>query len=450
VIWGTLLLLNSRSTMGSSMAKSHIAAGAAGVAISAGAFTVGSLTLFNSLPSRNSASSQPLHPSCLPEANGQVKNSVERASDRALVFSDTPLKAPPIPLYSDRAQPAFTPFLLERVKEGSVTVDEGLEDSASSGSGFWIKIKDELYVVTNAHVVEDAVDDGNSLVSITTPGGESLPVRIVGVDTHTDIALLRPIQTPVGSVAPLPLGDSNELLQGTLVATVGAALGLPFSSSEGKISGPLRALDTAYPWPVLQVSAEVNPGNSGGPLVYVSDGTVKVGGSVFARRAPSDNIGFVIPINEVKGLFEQLAQKGAVSHSFIGACVVDLSPTLFNELRVGGLVDSLQLKGRQHTRGVLVTKVREDSAAEEAGLRAGDLIKGVNGEEIPTIAGAAYLREFIAGLPSHGTALLTIVRKVAGEDRTLHMSVKVQPRPAELKIKGLRVPPLAVLPIFNP
>ncbi len=430
------------------MAKSHIAAGAAGVAISAGAFTIGSLSILNSLSSRNSSGGQTLHPSCLPEVNVPSKDALESSSERTLVFSDTPLKAPPTSPYSSREQPDFTSFILERIKEGSVTVDEGLKDSASSGSGFWIKLKDELYIVTNAHVVQDALDDGDSLVSITTPGGESLPVRIVGVDTHTDIALLRPIQRPLGSVAALPLGDSNELLQGTRVATVGAALGLPFSSSEGKISGPRRALDPAYPWPVLQVSAEVNPGNSGGPLVYVSDGEVKVGGIVFARRAPSDNIGFVIPINEVKGLFEELAQKGGVSHSFIGACVVDLSPTLFNELRVGGLVEALQLKGRQHTNGVLVTKVREHSAAEEAGLRAGDLIKGVNGELIPTTAGAAYLREFIAGLPSDGTALLTIVRRIAGEDRTLNMSVRVEPRPAELKIPGLKVPQLAVLPIF--
>jgi serine protease Do len=243
----------------------------------------------------------------------------------------------------------------------------------SLGSG--LVLSSDGYVVTNAHVVENAAE-----IIVTLPGGERYDVEDIFTDRLTDLALLK----INGQRLPAArLGDSDDLMIGEWVIALGNPLGLfdvgkQPTATVGIISG--LHMDFGHKEPgrvyqdMIQTDASINPGNSGGPLINASGEVIGLNSFIFTENQYSSGsigIGFAIPINRVKEVVEELKTKGRVDRSFSTGLVVQPVDRYIQRY--------LELPS---TRGVVIKVVDPGSAGERAGLQIGDVILEANGRGI--------------------------------------------------------------------
>ncbi len=232
--------------------------------------------------------------------------------------------------------------------------DDG-EPRRSSGSGFLIDPTG--LIVTNAHVVEDA-----DWLQVQLADGRRFPGTVVGQDTRVDLALVR-IQGAT-DLPTLALGDSNRVRVGEFVLALGHPFGLEQTVSFGIVSRKGLPLMVAAPgFDYIQTDAAINPGNSGGPLVNMAGQVVGVN----TMAARNGSIGFAIPANLVKLLVPQLATKGTVEWGWLGVSITEI-----------GDDDVGRLKLRE-AKGVLVRGVLPGEPADQGGMRADDVIVGLDG-----------------------------------------------------------------------
>ena len=237
----------------------------------------------------------------------------------------------------------------------------GLVTGKSMGTGFIID--ESGTVITNAHVVGGARD-----ISAQLYGGEKSKVEIVGVDYYTDIAVLK-LKGFTGKLSKVDLGSSEKLRIGQRTFVIGNPYGLGFGLSAGILSGldrmPSSVNFTEPRIALLQTTAPVNPGDSGGPLLN-SDG--KVIGVTTSILEGTQNIGFAIPINLVKDIVQELKTAGTVRRPWLGVA----GKFITDEIR--------DLFVLPLTNGMLIETVVPDSPATEAGLRAGTIDVVVSGQ----------------------------------------------------------------------
>jgi serine protease Do len=229
---------------------------------------------------------------------------------------------------------------------------------AGLASGTGLAVHAAGYVVTNRHVV-----DGADRVRATLPDGAEAEGTVIGADAATDVAL---VHLPDRRLVPAPLGDSDRLRTGEPVVAIGHSLGLPGGPtvSFGVVSARHRPLPGSD-WVLeglLQTDAAVNPGNSGGPLATL---VPEVIGLNTAMVPSAQGVGFAVPINTVRMVYQDLVDFGRVLRPWIG---VMASPSV---------------QGR--TEGVELREVRPEGPAHAAGLRAGDLIFEVGGAAVPSL-----------------------------------------------------------------
>lgn len=238
----------------------------------------------------------------------------------------------------------------------------------ASGSGF--VITSDGYIVTNKHVVSDAKAE----YTVFLNDGSKYNAKIIAQDPLEDFAL---IKIDANNLKPLSLGDSNKLQLGQTVIAIGNALGeFQNTISVGVISGRNRSI-TASGGSIaaeklndlLQTDAAINRGNSGGPLLSL-DG--KVVGMNTAVVASAQNIGFAIPINKIRGTIEQAIKTGKITVPYIGVYFVQLDKTLAETKKLDVDYGAL-LEAEKGTKAVI-----QDSPAEKAGLKDGDIILSVN------------------------------------------------------------------------
>jgi serine protease Do len=248
-----------------------------------------------------------------------------------------------------------------------------LSRQRSLGTGFILSA--DGYIITNAHVVQgsrqvhvqlpatdEEVKDKNSILK---PAGKMTDAKIVGVDRATDLAVLKVNQT---GLSHLELGDSESLRPGQLVLAFGNPLGLQNSVSMGVVSSTARQIKPDDPMIYIQTDASINPGNSGGPLVDV-DGTVMgVNTFILSQSGGSEGIGFAIPSNIVKNVFDQIRKDGHVHRGQVGIHAQSITP---------GLAQGL---GLLRDNGVLVADVTPDGPADDAGVKIGDIILAMDGK----------------------------------------------------------------------
>lgn len=236
------------------------------------------------------------------------------------------------------------------------------------GSGFFVN--SDGYIVTNAHVVEGAT---KITVTARVEGhNREYPVRIIGTDRATDVALLK-VEADDGEAFPtLPLGDSEELQVAEWVAAIGNPYGLAHSVTVGVVSYKGRTdvapagRDGYYDY--IQTDASINPGNSGGPLLNVRGEVVGIANAV---NAVGQGIGFAVPINMAKQVLGGLLKEGKVRRSWLGVTVEDLTPELARDLELPASLS-----------GVVVSDVVEGGPGARAGLRSGDVITQFNGTRV--------------------------------------------------------------------
>jgi len=250
------------------------------------------------------------------------------------------------------------------------------------GSGFIVR--EDGYIVTNAHVV----DDGDEF-TVHFNDGKALPAKLIGKDEFKDIAVLKVESKDKFPVAHL--GDSNATRIGEPVIAIGSPIGYSATVTAGIISANNRtgddlkdlngAADVRKPQHYLQTDAAINRGNSGGPLIN-SDGEVIGVNQAIARKdmvnpytdewIPIEGIGFAIPIDEVKDSIQQIVQNGSVKYPGISAQIQSVSDYLVQNQ---GL--KLDVKA-----GVYVVRVTVNGPAYKAGIKAGDVILSVDGAKV--------------------------------------------------------------------
>jgi serine protease Do len=248
-----------------------------------------------------------------------------------------------------------------------------LDEQRSGGSGFIVDA--DGYIITNAHVVAGANQVRVQLAtppppppgeeSILRKRGERLEATVVGIDTETDVAVLK---VPGADYPTLPFGDSDALRSGQLVVAFGAPMGLSNSASLGVVSATARQMQAGDPMIYVQTDASINPGSSGGPLVNTRGEVVGINTFIVSNSGASSGVGFAGPSNIVNAVYEQIRAHGRVRRGIIGVN----AQTLTREL-----TDAMDIDGPYR---VILADVLPGSPAERAGLRAGDIITRLNGK----------------------------------------------------------------------
>src|SRR5881409_2108158 len=285
------------------------------------------------------------------------------------------------------------------------------------GSG--VVIERDGQVLTNAHVV-----DGAASLSVTLDSGTKTPARVLGVDTVTDLALLR-----LEATSPLPaarLGDSSALHVGDEVVAIGNPMGLEQTMTRGIVSGLNRILPGLAEQPMIQTDAPINPGNSGGPLVDRCGAVVGI--NTFISEE-ANSIGFALPINAGKAILRDLRETGRVIRPWLGLQGREIDSQVTSILRL------------PLSPGYLVEVVYDGSPAEKAGVRGGSLSVVVQGEEyllggdiLTSIENTSvrthqdYLAK-VRTLKPGQRMKITIVRD--GQSRELTLTVTERPRRSE-------------------
>jgi len=236
------------------------------------------------------------------------------------------------------------------------------------GSGFIVS--PDGYVLTNAHVVDDA-----SEVTVKLTDRREFVAKVIGVDKRSDVALIKIAATGLPTVH---FGDSSRLKPGQWVVAIGSPFGFENSVTAGVVSATARPLDENYV-PFIQTDAAVNPGNSGGPLFNVDGQVIGINAQIYSRTGGYMGMSFAIPIDLALNVKNQLLTKGKVSRSRIGVGVQDVNQKLAQSFGLGT------------PHGALISSVEPKSPSERAGLKPGDVITSVNGHyidhsfDLPTI-----------------------------------------------------------------
>ncbi len=285
------------------------------------------------------------------------------------------------------------------------------------GTASGVVLDPEGLIVTNAHVVSRA---GRITVQVAAPADPSRPgssvlrspgprlaAAVVGVDTATDLALLR---VTAKGLPSLRLGDSSKLRQGQMVLAFGSPLGLGNTVTMGVVSAVARQLEPDEPLAYIQTDAPINPGNSGGPLVDSSGEVVGLNTMILTQSGGSEGVGLAIPSNTVRTIVEQLRAHGHVHRGAIGAQVQTVTPTLVAAL------------GLPQAYGAIVADVDPTGPGGKAGLRIGDVILAVDGHPIENV------RQFSINLYRHAAdATVDLDVQRDGERLTIRSSVVERP-----------------------
>ena len=230
----------------------------------------------------------------------------------------------------------------------------------SMGSGF--AINSNGHIVTNNHVVEGATE-----IIVKLSDGRELAAKLVGRDPKTDLALLKVEATGLPTIA---MGDSSELKVGEPVMAIGNPFGLEQTVTTGIVSATGRVIGQGPYDDFVQTDASINPGNSGGPLINARGQAIGINAAIFSQSGGSVGIGFAIPSNQAKTVVMQLADSGRVSRSWLGVAIQPLTQELAKGFNLGD------------AKGALVSNVTDDSPADKAGIKAGDIITEYDGRKV--------------------------------------------------------------------
>lgn len=307
----------------------------------------------------------------------------------------------------------------------------------SSGSG--VIVDSDGYIVTNAHVVENATKLEVELPFTATGGaqgrsilkrrGRMVGAQLVAVDRETDIAV---VKVEARNLPVLPFGDSDALRPGQLVLAFGSPLGLDSSVTMGVVSAVARQLTPEDPMIYVQTDAPINPGNSGGALVDVEGRLVGVNTLIYSQSGGNEGIGFAAPSNIVRNVFRQIRTYGRVRRGEIGVSAQTITPVLAEGL------------GLPQDGGVILADVAPGGPAAAVGLRPGDVVMSLNGK--PMENG----RQFRINVYTYGVGEQIAIEVRRGE-RTLTMKVPVveredqRARLAEITAGQQRIPALGVM-----
>lgn len=272
--------------------------------------------------------------------------------------------------------------------------------AAASGSGFIIS--DDGYILTNHHVIE-----GADSITVTAYDGTKYKAELVGSYAANDIAVLK---IDAKNLVPVSLGSSDNLKVGDNVVAIGNPLGeLTFSLTSGVVSALDREITTNNgTMNLIQTDCAINSGNSGGALFNMYGEVIGITNAKYSSsssgEASIDNIGFAIPVDQIKNMVSSIIEKGYISKPFIGVSVADVS----SEMISYGIPE-----------GAVVKEVTDDSPAKKAGLEINDIITKADDTEITN---SSNLVSYVRGLEKGKTLNLTVYR--SGETKEIKLTVE--------------------------
>ena len=302
-----------------------------------------------------------------------------------------------------------------KVSNSVVSIQAGSDNQEATGSG--AVLDSEGHIVTNNHVVA-----GAKSIMVTMSDGQIIEASIVGTDPSTDLAVVKLKSLPEDGVNPIRFADSNDLVVGQGVMSIGSPLGYANTVTTGVISATDRPVVIATQGAsngysatdAIQIDAAINPGNSGGPTFDSNGRVIGINSSIASTstnqsEAGNVGIGFAIPSNLVKSITSSIIKDGEAKHVWLGVSMSGQDATV--------TVDDVTRSGAQ------IVKITSGSPAEKAGVQAGDVIIGWNGEPV-----------------ENSSSLMSRVRSVAlGED--VDLKVVRNGKPMDLKVTFDQVDP---------
>ncbi|HEX15711.1 MAG TPA: Do family serine endopeptidase [Deltaproteobacteria bacterium] len=338
----------------------------------------------------------------LEELQGALRRAAQRAIPAVVNVSTLRVyRTPggiPSPFWQD---PFFRQFFGEDFFRFFGIPRERVERSLGSG----VIVSPEGYILTNYHVIAKA-----SQVVVGLVDKREFEAQVVGVDPHTDLALLK---IEAEDLPSLPFGDSDRAQVGDVVLAIGNPFGIGQTVTMGIISAKGRSNMGLVDYEdFIQTDAAINPGNSGGALVNLRGELIGINTAIVSRTGGYQGIGFAIPSNIARWVMGELIRHGRVIRGWFGVTVQELTPELAKHF------------GLEEPRGALVVEVYPGSPAERAGLRKGDVILKYNGR---TIREAWELRNLVATTPVGRKVPLVVWRK--GRKKELQVKI-VEPPPS--------------------
>lgn len=276
----------------------------------------------------------------------------------------------------------------------------GAPQTSKMGSG--MIVSPEGHIVTNWHVINGALE-----VAVQLNDGRTFTARVAGADPRSDIAVLK---VEAEGLTPIDFGDSESVRVGQMVFAVGNPFGLQETVTQGIISAKGRRTLSEASNEFFQTSTTINPGNSGGPLIDIRGRVIGINNFIISRSGGSEGIGFAIPSNVARRVYEDIIQRGRVIHPWLGVVMRPLTKSLARQL---GLPDS---------RGALVAATLANSPAERGGLMGGDVILSFNGRPVRD---GKDLRNRVAEAPVGATASFSVLR--AGKPLELKVTMEEEP-----------------------
>ncbi|NNF00127.1 MAG: PDZ domain-containing protein [Pyrinomonadaceae bacterium] len=279
--------------------------------------------------------------------------------------------------------------------------------SISVGSGF--VVDKSGYILTNYHVVEDS-----SRITVRLQSGEEYLAKIVGADDQTDLAVLK-----IEAKKELPflrLGNSESARIGDWVLAIGSPFGLAQTVTAGIISQTKRETPYATAFQkFIQTDAAINRGNSGGPLVNMKGEVIGVNSQIATSTGDYNGIGFALPSNQVSYVYQQILRNGKVKRGYLGVLLDSVKK------------EFAQVYGMDEAKGAIITEIRDkQGAAARAGLKANDIIVGLNNQPIESH------QDLIAKISSKapgGNVMVTFLREKADKLERKNVTVKLAERP---------------------
>ncbi len=321
-----------------------------------------------------------------------------------------------------RVRPAVVKVLSKTVSGGNSRFNDSLLDRFFSrrnrkrevtgvGSGFLIS--SDGYIITNNHVVENAIK-----VMVKTLDGKEYSAEIIGKDPKTDLALLK---IDGKNLPYIELGDSSKVEIGEWVLAIGNPLNQDLTVTSGIISAKGRQLEGVGDVYVdfLQTDASINRGNSGGPLINMKGKVIGINSVILSQSGGSIGIGFAIPSDMAKKVIGDLKTKGSVVRGWLGVGVQSLTK---KEAKEYDLPSS----------GILIGSVESNSPAKKAGIKISDFIIKINGKNIKT---GNELRKIIGNSTPGTIVKLTVLRLKARKNITKIINIKIGKAPDTLKFK---------------
>jgi serine protease Do len=285
------------------------------------------------------------------------------------------------------------------------------------GQGSGVIVTPDGYIITNNHVVADAVD-----VEVILADRRQYKGKVVATDPKTDVAV---VKIHASNLPIATWGDSSHLAVGDFVLAIGNPLGLSRTVTFGIVSAVGRAdVGVADFEDFIQTDAPINPGNSGGALVNIQGELIGINTAIASPTGGSVGVGFAIPSNMARAAMQSLIKTGRVVRGFLGASTQDVSPPLGKILRLPDV------------KGAIVTDVQSKGSAERAGLKRGDVVVRFDGRDIMD---SGQLRNLVAQSPIGSKHRLDLIR----DGKQYQADLVIQEAPRERAKKSQAAHPLS-------